>query len=147
MGDDTKRAEARVRRITPEYRRNAPKPKPKGRKPLVLGGKRNKPSHRAGRPSRKRKTDSECPNVLSEPTFDESLPPPEDEDFETAGGGFRPDDEHFIVWADDSDIDDDEEERQELVRQRMEEYLADIRNSTMVQLRMRRTTVAMTKAR
>ena len=80
------------------------------------------------------------PNVRmssSEPTFDESLPPPEDEDFETAGGGFRPDDEHFIVWADDSDIDDDEEERQELVRQRMEEYLADIRNSTMVQLRMR----------
>ena len=84
---------------------------------------------------------------FSEPTFDEYFPPPEDEDFETAGGGFRPDDEHFIVWADDSDIDDDEEERQELVRQRIEEYLADIRNSTMVQLRMRRTTAAMTKAR
>ena len=81
----------------------------------------------------------------SEPTFDESFPPPEDEDFETAGGSFRPDDEHFIVGADDSD--NNEEERQELVRQRMEEYLADIRNSTMVQLRMRRTTVAMTKAR
>ena len=65
------RREYEVSLLNP-YRRNAPKPKPKGRKPLVLGGKRNKPSHRAGRPSRKRKTDSECPecpNVLLRTNF------------------------------------------------------------------------------
>ena len=135
------RREYEVSRLNP-YQRNAPKPK--GRKPVALGGRRNKPGHRAGRPKRKR--DSECSS--SEPTtLDESFSPPEDEEFGTAGGGFRPVDEHVIDGADDSDIDDDEEERQELVRKRMEEYLADIRNSTMVQLRMRRTTAAMTKAR
>lgn len=53
--------------------------------------------------------------------------------FEAADGGFKPDDEHLIGGDDDSEIDDDEEDRTELVRQRLEEYLADIRNSSVVQ--------------
>ncbi|EJK62986.1 hypothetical protein THAOC_16382, partial [Thalassiosira oceanica] len=69
----------------------------------------------------------------SQPTFAEAPSPPADEDFEAADGGFKPDDEHLIGGDDDSEIDDDEEDRTELVRQRLEEYLADIRNSSVVQ--------------
>jgi len=108
------------------YLKNGPK---KGRKPIALGGKPNQPGHRAG-PKRKRDVDEASSSQL---TFAEAPSPPADEDFEAADGGFMSDGEHFIGGDDDSKIDDDEEDRKELVRQRMEEYLADIRNSTAVQ--------------
>ncbi|EJK44412.1 hypothetical protein THAOC_37048, partial [Thalassiosira oceanica] len=71
---------------------------------------------------------------------------PED-DFEASDGGCGPDDELFIGGVDDSEIDDDEEDRKELVCQRIEEYLADIRNSTMVQNPYSTNDSGMAKAR
>ena len=125
------RREYEISRLNP-YLKNKSK---RGRKAIGFGGRHNKPGHKAGRPKKKKK-DSE-----GQPSLAEAFGPPEDEDededFEAADDVFGPDDEHLIGGADDSEIynddDDEDEERQELVRQRLEEYLKDIPNSTMVQ--------------
>ena len=74
---------------------------------------------------------------------------PQIEEVEAADDGFTADDEHLSGGDDDSENDDGKEDRKEPVRQRLEESLADIRNSTMVQTpyRIRRMTAAMAMAK